>query len=214
MVPGTPAASGAIPLDGSSGQPIAYLPALVVTDAQGSVLPEAATQAMSATTTPQTYTYTVTPNTASLASATYPVTIDPSVTITPQGSAGQNTFVSQADPSTSYSTATDFYNGVTSTYGLTRGLVQFENLPVLMPGAVITGAWVNLAWQSQANGQWTTPAQPFSLSFKYQARNIKIPKPFARVGRVDITGRGAFCIDSCYRWAGCSNRPGSHSMVK
>lgn len=84
LVPGTATASGAIPLnDPKTHQAVAWIPAPVVTDAQGATLPDAATQTLTAASAPGQYTWTLTPNPSVFAQAAYPVTVDPSVTITP-----------------------------------------------------------------------------------------------------------------------------------
>ncbi len=88
-------------------------------------------------------TLTITPSKNFLSTATYPVTIDPTIS----GGAGNDTFVSESYPTANYVTNAYDEVGNTPSYGITRSLIQFPNLPNLLPGAsysTITSAYLQM----------------------------------------------------------------------
>ena len=111
-------------LQDASGKTIFEIPAPTMTDAKGDFSTDV-TMKLSGS------TLTITPSPSFLATATYPVTIDPSVS----GGAGNDTFISESYPTSNYVTNPYDEVGYTPSYGITRSLIQFPNVPNLLPGA-------------------------------------------------------------------------------
>ncbi|MHB1682270.1 MAG: DNRLRE domain-containing protein [Bacilli bacterium] len=100
----------------------------------------------------------------------FPITIDP--TVTSNGTAFQDTFVSQTYPTTNYSGSTYATDsvGYSSYYGLSTSLFGFGELPPLPPGA--NGATIQSAtleaYQTNANeGGAAIQAVPITSSWNY-----------------------------------------------
>jgi RHS repeat-associated protein len=151
----------AILLQDSSGKTVFKIPAPTMIDAKGHFSTDV-TMALSGS------TLTITPSQNFLSTATYPVTIDPSVT----GGAGNDTWISQSYPNTNYSTSPYDEVGYTPSYGITRSLIQFPNLPNLLPGAsysTITSAYLQMY---QDNASESDPINIYRISSSWDPNSV------------------------------------------
>jgi len=76
---------------------------------------------------------TITPDPAFLATAVFPVVVDP--TLEAAATSGYDTFISQSNPNTNYHGNAYDEVGNTSAYGIARSLIMFPAPPALDPGA-------------------------------------------------------------------------------
>ncbi|MHB1684674.1 MAG: DNRLRE domain-containing protein, partial [Bacilli bacterium] len=159
---------GVIGKDGK-GKTLFTIPAPFMTDAHGA-RSNAVTASLSVSAGNTVVTYTA--DATWLQSSAYPVVIDPSVGVTPSGQSAQETSIASGYPTTSYNTDTHFYAGYASGYGTLRGLLRFDNLPNLLPGAsgaTITNATLYVYQDSANTGG--LPVSAFPITSPWQPAN-------------------------------------------
>ena len=160
---------GSIVGKNAQGNSLYTIPAPFMTDAHGA-MSKAVTSALSTNSRGDTV-LTVSANATWLAdpARAYPVTIDPSVSVTPIGSNVMNSSIASGYPTASYDSDSHLYVGYASGYDILRGLVEFQDLPNLLAGgtsATITNASLYLYQDSASTGGLAVQVLPITQSWQ------------------------------------------------
>jgi hypothetical protein len=119
--------------------------------------------------------------TADVTGLAYPIAIDPTVTIQPDGTTGKDTFIDESNPTSNYNN--DFYITVGSTAARNRGLIQFD-ISSIPSNAYATSAKLELTWYQGGtntspisvhivNEAWTAPTWNNQPSYDTTAIDTK-----------------------------------------
>ncbi|MCL6600080.1 MAG: DNRLRE domain-containing protein, partial [Alicyclobacillus macrosporangiidus] len=160
-------------IDTATNQPVAWIPAPFMTDANGQTSTAVSQSIVKNSDGSYTLTITADPAWLNASGRSFPVTIDPTITTTPvsvqpNATTGRDTFISSSNPSSNYASSTVLYAGSTSSYGTTDTLIDFQNLPNIVPGgtgATIQSATLQVYQTNSGEGGMALSAEPITSSW-------------------------------------------------